>query len=43
MATPTQGKVHIHYWLTTSESATPENDPVVLWMNGGPGGVCKPR
>jgi carboxypeptidase C (cathepsin A) len=27
----------LHYWLTTSQSATPEKDPVVLWMNGGPG------
>lgn len=25
-----QGKIHLHYWLTTSQSATPEKDPVVL-------------
>ena len=25
-----QGKIHLHYWLTTSQSATPEQDPVVL-------------
>ena len=25
-----QGKIHLHYWLTTSQSTTPEKDPVVL-------------
>lgn len=25
-----QGKIHLHYWLTTSQSATPDTDPVVL-------------
>ena len=25
-----QGKIHLHYWLTTSQSSTPEKDPVVL-------------
>ena len=25
-----QSKIHLHYWLTTSSSATPEKDPVVL-------------
>jgi carboxypeptidase C (cathepsin A) len=29
--------IHIHYWLSESERS-PENDPVVFWMNGGPGG-----
>ena len=23
-------EIHLHYWLTTSSSATPEKDPVVL-------------
>ena len=36
-ATESNKPVHIHYWLTTSMSASPEKDPVVLWMNGGPG------
>eukprot|EP01035_Chromulina_nebulosa_P019308 gene19308-25169_t len=27
----------LHYWFVTSESDTPEDDPVVLWLNGGPG------
>ncbi len=26
----------IHYWLALSES-NPSTDPVVLWLNGGPG------
>jgi len=30
--------IHIHYWLTESEG-NPDTDPVVFWMNGGPG-VC---
>ncbi len=25
----------ISYFFVTSESAAPENDPVVLWLNGG--------
>jgi hypothetical protein len=29
--------IHIHYWLSESEGS-PETDPVVFWMNGGPGG-----
>src|SRR6266487_635522 len=27
---------HLHYWFVESEN-DPQNDPVVLWMNGGPG------
>lgn len=33
--TGTEGK-HLHYWFVES-SNNPANDPVVLWMNGGPG------
>ena len=29
--------IHIHYWLSESEGS-PSTDPVVFWMNGGPGG-----
>lgn len=29
--------IHIHYWLSESEN-DPSTDPVVFWMNGGPGG-----
>ena len=29
--------IHIHYWLSESEGS-PDTDPVVFWMNGGPGG-----
>lgn len=25
---------HLHYWLTESQS-DPDNDPLVVWMNGG--------
>uniref|UniRef100_A0A3B3CZ54 Lysosomal protective protein n=1 Tax=Oryzias melastigma TaxID=30732 RepID=A0A3B3CZ54_ORYME len=31
----TQGK-HLHYWFVESQS-NPSQDPVVLWLNGGPG------
>jgi carboxypeptidase C (cathepsin A) len=27
---------HLHYWFIESE-ASPSEDPVVLWLNGGPG------
>lgn len=28
---------YIHYWFVESQSATKDKDPVVLWLNGGPG------
>ncbi|XP_072013118.1 lysosomal protective protein-like isoform X1 [Amphiura filiformis] len=30
------GTKHLHYWYVESQN-DPDNDPVVLWMNGGPG------
>lgn len=32
----TAGTRHLHYWFVES-SSNPKTDPVVLWMNGGPG------
>ena len=32
----TVGQKHLHYWLVLSED-DPDNDPVTLWLNGGPG------
>jgi len=29
-------KKHFHYWFVESQ-LNPQNDPVVLWLNGGPG------
>jgi hypothetical protein len=28
---------HLFYWFFESRSASPEKDPLVLWLNGGPG------
>ncbi|GJN87394.1 hypothetical protein Rhopal_000343-T1 [Rhodotorula paludigena] len=28
---------HLFYWFFESRSKTPEKDPLVLWLNGGPG------
>ncbi|XP_038067409.1 lysosomal protective protein-like [Patiria miniata] len=30
------GTIKLHYWFVESER-DPQNDPLVLWMNGGPG------
>merc|ERR1712242_131851 len=27
----------LHYWFVESQSATKNTDPVVVWLNGGPG------
>jgi cathepsin A (carboxypeptidase C) len=32
-----QGNVNFHYWLTPSQSPTAAKDPLVMWLNGGPG------
>lgn len=29
--------VFLHYWFFESQTAHPEKDPVILWLNGGPG------
>ena len=31
------GTKYYHYWFVESEGASPESDPVALWLNGGPG------
>lgn len=31
------GSLLTHYMFLTSMSSTPASDPVVLWLNGGPG------
>lgn len=28
---------HMHYFYFPSQSATPQNDPLLFWFNGGPG------
>ena len=38
-----QGAIHLHYWLTTSQSATPSKDPLVLWMKCVPRRVIPPN
>ena len=35
---PIGGGKNYHYWLVASESASAATDPVVLWVQGGPGG-----
>lgn len=30
-------KKFLHYWFVESQSGHPQQDPVVLWLNGGPG------
>lgn len=37
LTTGAKKDIHIHYWLSESEG-DPSSDPVVFWMNGGPGG-----
>lgn len=32
-------KTFLHYWLFESQTGHSEKDPVVLWLNGGPGYV----
>lgn len=30
-------KKYLHYWFVESQSDKPQSDPLVLWLNGGPG------
>ena len=32
----TASRPRVHYWLVESESTTPQEDPLVVWFNGGP-------
>lgn len=34
---PSLNKTHLYFWFFESQSSTPQTDPLVLWLNGGPG------